>query len=152
MTLVRCRDTYNPFTNLVPMKSLFDRFFDDSLTPFGATGALTRWHPAVDIAEKDDGISLTIELPGIEQKDIEVEVHDGTLTIKGEKKDETKVDEGNYHRVERTYGSCERSFALRADVKEDAIKATFKNGVLEILLPKTEESKPKKVAVEIKGE
>lgn len=149
MTLVRCRDTYNPFTDLVPMRSIFGRLFDDADAPFGRQDAIARWTPAVDIAEKEDGISLTFELPGIDQKDIEVEINDGTLTIKGEKKCETKVDEGNYHRVERSYGSFERSFALRADIKEDEIKATFKNGVLEILLPKTEESKPKKVSVEI---
>jgi HSP20 family protein len=107
------------------------------------------WIPAVDIFETNEAIVLKAELPGITAQDISVEVKDNTLTLKGEKKFEKEVKEENYHRVERSYGSFQRAFTLPGTILQEKVKAKFKDGILEITLPKVEEAKPKQVKVEI---
>jgi HSP20 family protein len=107
------------------------------------------WIPAVDIFETNEGIVLKAELPGITAQNISVEVKDNTLTLKGEKKFEKEVKEENYHRVERSYGSFQRAFTLPGTIHQEKVKAKFKDGILEITLPKVEEAKPKQVKVEI---
>jgi HSP20 family protein len=107
------------------------------------------WIPAVDIFETNEAIVLKAELPGITAQDISVEVKDNTLTLKGEKKFEKEVKEENYHRVERSYGSFQRAFTLPGTIHQEKVKAKFKDGILEITLPKVEEAKPKQVKVEI---
>jgi HSP20 family protein len=107
------------------------------------------WIPAVDIFETNEAIVLKAELPGITAQDISVEVKDNTLTLKGEKKFEKEVKEENYHRVERSYGSFQRAFTLPGTILQEKVKAEFKDGILEITLPKVEEAKPKQVKVEI---
>jgi HSP20 family protein len=107
------------------------------------------WIPAVDIFEINEAIVLKAELPGITAQEISVEVKDNTLTLKGEKKFEKEVKEENYHRVERSYGSFQRAFTLPGTIHQEKVKAKFKDGILEITLPKVEEAKPKQVKVEI---
>jgi HSP20 family protein len=107
------------------------------------------WIPAVDIFETNEAIVLKAELSGITAQDISVEVKDNTLTLKGEKKFEKEVKEENYHRVERSYGSFQRAFTLPGTIHQEKVKAKFKDGILEITLPKVEEAKPKQVKVEI---
>jgi len=107
------------------------------------------WVPAVDIFETNEAIVIKAELPGITSQDISVEVKDNTLTLKGEKKFEKEVKEENYHRVERSYGSFQRAFTLPGTIHQEKVKAKFKDGILEITLPKVEEAKPKQVKVEI---
>jgi HSP20 family protein len=107
------------------------------------------WITAVDIFETNEAIVLKAELPGITVQDISVEVKDNTLTLKGEKKFEKEVKEENYHRVERSYGSFQRAFTLPGTIHQEKVKAKFKDGILEITLPKVEEAKPKQVKVEI---
>jgi HSP20 family protein len=105
--------------------------------------------PVVDLYEEKDDIVVKAELPGIEKDKIEVNLADHTLTIKGEKKKEEEIKEENYYRSERSYGSFVRTLELPKDVHADKVKATFKNGILEVRLPKTEEAKTKEVKVKV---
>jgi HSP20 family protein len=108
------------------------------------------WAPVVDIYETDEKMVIKAELPGLKKEDIDIEVRDNTLTLKGERKFEKEIKQENYHRVERAYGSFQRSFTLPSTVKQEAIEATFKDGILEISLPKAEEAKPKQVKIQAK--
>lgn len=105
--------------------------------------------PAVDIYEEGDDLVLKAELPGLNKDDIEVKVTDDYITISGEKKKEEKVEEKNYYRYERSYGSFSRTFRLPVEIQTDKAKAKFENGVLEIRIPKTEEAKIKERKLQI---
>jgi HSP20 family protein len=105
------------------------------------------WAPVVDIYETDEKMVIKAELPGLKKEDIDIEVRDNTLTLKGERKFEKEIKQENYHRVERAYGSFQRSFTLPSTIKQEAIEATFKDGILEVSLPKAAEVKPKKVEI-----
>ena len=109
-----------------------------------------QWWPEVDIAEEKDRIIVRSDLPGMKQEEIAVEVSDGVLTIKGERKRETESKEGKTYRVERSYGSFLRSFTLPAGVDATKVNAAYKNGVLEVTLPKLAEAKAKQIKVEVK--
>ena len=129
---------------------LQNRFFGDSFFP--ATGLndefeTRNWRPAVDVYDKDDRLVIKAELPGIEKKDIEIDVKEGVLTLKGERSDENEVTEHNYYRKERTYGKFHRAFTLPESVDTEKIEANFKDGVLTVDIPKAEERKPKKISV-----
>ena len=141
MTLVR----WKPSRSLISLPREIDRFFDDFGLKFRDFD--TDWSPRVDLAESEDGYEVKAELPGLKKEEIKVEVHDQVLTLTGEKKNEEKSDTKNYHRVERTYGRFGRSFRLPKEVKSDEIKAKYKNGILTIDIPKSEETKPKEIAV-----
>jgi HSP20 family protein len=104
---------------------------------------------AVDVFEEKDDIVIKAEIPGMDKDNIEVNLTDHTLTIKGEKKKEEEVKEENYYRSERSYGSFFRTLELPKDVHADKVKATFKNGVLEVRMPKTEEAKAKEIKVKV---
>lgn len=106
--------------------------------------------PAVDIAETAKGYEITAELPGIDEKNVEVKYADGTLTIRGEKKDEKEEKKENYYLSERNYGSFQRSFRVPEGVDPDKVEAAFKNGVLTVTLPKTPEAQKKEKRIEIK--
>ena len=105
--------------------------------------------PAVDLFEDKNDIVVKAELPGMEKENVEVKLTDHMLTIKGEKKKEEEIKEENYYRSERSYGSFIRTLELPADVHADKVKASFKNGVLEVRLPKTEEAKSKEIKVKV---
>jgi HSP20 family protein len=107
------------------------------------------WSPLVDVHETKEGYQLQVELPGVKQEDIQVSIEGETLTLKGERKHEAEVKEDEYHRVERSYGRFERSIVLPSVVDPGQVKATYRDGVLEILLPKKEEAKPKEIKVEV---
>jgi HSP20 family protein len=129
-----------------------DRLWDDYFGP--GRRALRpleeAWLPAVDVSETGDKITVKAEIPGMEAKDIEISMVGDTLTLKGEKKAEREEKEENYHMVERSYGSFSRTMKLPATVDADKVEATYKNGVLTVVLPKKEEVKPK--AIEIKAD
>jgi HSP20 family protein len=125
------------------MNRMFDEFFGERRSEL-AEGS---WMPVVDLSENESTILVRAELPGISQDDLELNLQDNVLTLKGEKKRETKEEKKNYHRTECCYGSFTRSFTLPAAVKQEEIMATFKDGVLKIRLPKVEEVKPKKIAI-----
>jgi len=105
--------------------------------------------PSIDVYEEKDSVVVKAELPGMTKGDIEVNLEGENLTIKGEKKEDKEVKEDNYYRRERSYGSFLRTVALPSEVKQDEVKASFKDGILEIRMPKTEEAKKKSVSVKI---
>ena len=113
----------------------------------GGDDALGSWSPAVDIFEKGDDLVIRAEVPGVEKNDIDVRIEDGTLVLRGERKREEEITDDNAYRLERSYGSFVRSFRLPKTVDASRIGATHSNGVLEITLPKAEESKPKRIEI-----
>jgi len=135
------------FGELVDMQQEMNRLFDEFFGERQTGMAESAWMPAVDISENDAAIVVRAELPGLSQDDIELNLQDNVLTLKGEKKQEKKEDKGNYHQSECCYGSFSRSFTLPSNVKQEDIQANFKDGVLQITLPKAEEVKPKKITV-----
>ena len=108
------------------------------------------WTPAVDIAEEENEFVVKMELPGVNKDDVKISLESNILTIKGEKKQEKEEKNKSHHRLERAYGSFQRSFTLPMTVKNDKIEAVFKDGVLSITLPKLEEAKPKQIEVKVK--
>ncbi len=126
----------------------FDRFVEAGMTPSTREPGTGSWSPGVDIVENEKQIVLRADLPGVDEKNIDVQVEDGTLSLKAERKFEKETKEGNYHRVERAYGSFHRSFALPENVDTDNIAAAYNKGVLELTIPKVEaKAKAKKVQV-----
>lgn len=108
------------------------------------------WVPAADVSENDNEFTLQLELPGVTKDDVRITMQDNAITIRGEKKQEKESRKGNAHRVERSYGSFERTFSLPAVVKSEKIEATFSNGILTVTLPKAEEARPKQVEVKVR--
>jgi HSP20 family protein len=134
------------------MRNEFGRMFD-SIFEHGGLDRVAAfdgdWAPAVDVFENDDKVVIKSELPGLSEKDIEVDILGDTLTIKGEKKKEDEKKDRHFHRLERVYGSFHRSVTLPSEVASEKAKASFKNGVLEIEVPKKEEAKPKQVKISV---
>ena len=120
------------------MERFFDRFFEPR---WDEVPALGEWTPRLDVSETKDALVVKAEIPGVEQKDINVSLQDQTLTIKGEKQQEKEEKDERWHRVERSYGSFLRAVRLPAAVDADRVTATFKNGVLTVTLPKTAAAK-----------
>ena len=134
MTLVR----WDPFRD---MRSLGRVLFDER--SFQKT-----WLPAVDIFENDESLTIRAEIPGMKTEDIKVEVEDGVLTLQGEKTRQDEVNEANSYRVERVYGTFTRRFSLPTAVDATKVAATYKDGVLELVLPKTDEAKPRRIEIQ----
>ena len=148
MALIR----WDPFREMSALQERMNRLFSDVRAQAPVRGeeiVQGAWIPAVDIFETNEAIVLKAELPGITAQDVSVEVKDNTLTLKGEKKFEKEVKEENYHRVERSYGSFQRAFTLPGTIHQEKVTAKFKDGILEITLPKVEEAKPKQIKVDI---
>jgi len=142
--------SWNPSSDLYSVRDRFNRLFEDFFYPVGRgdrdTG-LWDWNPVADIFDKDDHFVIKAELPGVDKKDIAIDMKDGVLTLKGERSYNNEVSEDKYYRKERSYGQFERSFTLPVDVDADKIKAEYKDGVLTIEVPKPEEHKPKKITI-----
>jgi len=147
MTLVKFNPNADLFRLQRSMNRVFDGFFGDR--DYDDGGTQCDWMPAVDISESENEILIKADVPGMSKDDIKVIVHDNTLTLKGERRSETKEEKTNYYRVERTCGSFYRSFSLPSMVNSGKIKANYVNGVLEISLPKVEEAKPKEIAINV---
>jgi len=130
-------------------RSDIDRMFDDFFTrsPFSRSYGAEEWMPAVDISETGKEIIVNAEIPGMDAKDIDISINGRLLTIKGERKQEQEEKGENYHRIERRYGSFSRSLELPVDVNADKVKATYKEGVLKLNLPKAKEQSVKKIEV-----
>lgn len=142
---------WSPFRDMLGFRDEIDLAFDNFFPRTGERSTLeTAWAPTVDIYETKDEVIIDAEIPGMKQSDISVSISDNILTIKGEKKQEKEVKEENFHRVERVYGMFSRSFTLPVGIKEENIKAVYKDGVLKISLPKAEEKKPKPITIESK--
>src|SRR6266851_5516755 len=131
------------------LQDQINRLFNDAFERTDGESNLTAWAPAVDISENEHELVVKADLPGIEAKGLDIRVENNVLTIRGERKFEKKVDQDNYLRVERAYGSFARSFALANTVNSDAIKADYQNGVLTLTIPKREEAKPKQIKVNV---
>ncbi len=114
----------------------------------GSDAAVSDWAPAVDIVERDDAYVIRADIPGVDPKDIEIDMEDGVLTIKGERKFEQEEEKDNYKRVERVYGSFYRRFVLPDSADAEKITAKSRNGVLEVVIPKQEKVKPRRIEVE----
>ncbi len=148
MPIMRWRPTRDLLNIREDMNRLFDSFFSE--LPEQRRGLLEgEWAPSIDVAETDDEIVVTVELPGVKQDDVDITVTDDILILKGEKKEEKEIKKENYHRVERSYGSFQRSINLPTGVQADKAKATYNNGVLYVTIPKAEEAKPKQIKINV---
>ena len=139
-------DRWEPFRGASPDSQL-NRLFNDFFGRASQEQNLTTWAPAVDIYENGHELVVKADLPDIKPEELDIRVENNILTIRGERKFEKKVDEKNYLRVERAYGSFARSFSLANTVNIDAIKAEYRDGVLTLSVPKREEAKPKQIKV-----
>ena len=133
---------WDPFREMTQLQNRFDRLFD------AVGGRQESWLPAVDVFDTQDAVVLKAELAGMNPDDIQIEVEDNVLTIQGERKFEEKVDEERYYRVERRFGSFQRSLALPQGVKADQIEAAYDEGILTVTVPKAEQEKPKRIEVQ----
>jgi HSP20 family protein len=129
------------------INDLFEETFGRSRLPHAPASEL--WYPPVDILESKDSYLIRAELPGMKKEDLHLELKDGTLTLSGERKFEETASGVEYHRVERVSGKFTRSFYLPQTVKHDGIKATYRDGILEVHVPKAEEAKPKQITVSV---
>jgi HSP20 family protein len=128
------------------MNRIFDEFFRGDLLT--SNSFFTHdWNPAVDIIENNDNYIMKAEIPGMNKDDVKITLEDNILTIRGEKKNEGEKKEGNYHRIERSYGSFERSFTIQGTIKSNDIDAQYKDGVLTLILPKAEKAEPKRIEI-----
>jgi HSP20 family protein len=141
-------DRWEPFRNASPDSQL-NRMFNDFFGRATQEQNLTTWAPAVDIYEGEHELVVKADLPDVKPEELDIRVENNILTIRGERKFEKKVDEKNYLRVERAYGSFARSFSLANTVNSEAIKADYKDGVLTLSIPKREEAKPKQIKVSV---
>lgn len=148
MALIR----WDPFREISTLQERMNRLFSEVArrSPVAEEEIIQgAWIPPVDIFETGDSIVIKAELPGISKEDITLEVKENTLSIKGEKKFEKDVKEESYHRVERSYGAFQRAFSLPGTVQQDKVKAKFRDGILEVTIPKAEEAKPKQIKVDV---
>ena len=141
---------FEPFRGL-SLQDQFNRLFNETSDRSWDEGSLTTWAPTVDIYETEQELVVKADLPDIKPEELDIRVENNILTIRGERKFEKKVEEKNYLRVERSYGSFSRSFSLANTVKTEAIKAEYKNGVLTLTVPKREEAKPKQIKVNVEA-
>lgn len=145
----RPRQDWFPFPGLLSLREEMDRFFRDA-TGEGTQEGPIGFIPPLDLAEDEEKFVVRLDLPGVKQSDIEITILGRTLTIKGEKSKEEEIKEQNYHRVERFTGSFRRAISLPSGVDADKVKATYKEGVLQLEIPKKEEAKPKQITVQNK--
>jgi len=142
---------FDPFEDVARLQREVNRLFEDNTRVRGRDGAemasARTWAPPVDILEDQNEIIVRAELPGLKQEDIDIELTGDTLVIKGERKFEDAQRKDNYVRVERSYGAFQRVFTIGVPVEHDGVKASYKEGILEVRLPKSEATKPKKVQV-----
>jgi len=147
---------WNPGKDLLNIEKEFNRLFNSFGGRFGTNKEDDEklenavWMPLTDIIEDKDSYKLNLDLPGVKKEDVKLSYNQGTLTISGERKQESESKDAKFHRIERSYGSYYRSFTLPEKIKEDEIQAEFKDGTLTITIPKAEEVKPKEIAIQIK--
>jgi HSP20 family protein len=140
---------WEPFRGVASLQDQINRLFNESFERTSDDSSLSAWAPAVDIYETEHELVVKADLPDVDPKDLDIRVENNILTIRGERKFEKKVNEENYLRVERSYGSFARSFTLANTVNSEAIKADYQNGVLTLTVPKREEAKPKQIKVNV---
>ncbi|MBN1870395.1 MAG: Hsp20/alpha crystallin family protein [Candidatus Omnitrophica bacterium] len=145
-------ESWYPFSEIRNLHNEMNRLFDFSFPHWdGETSLMSgQWTPAIDVHDSKDNIVIKADLPGLKKEDINVSVQDDLLTISGEKKKESEVKEEDYIRTERYYGSFHRALRLPGQVDAAKVNATFKDGVLQLTLPKKEEAKPKQITIDVK--
>ena len=144
---------WEPFRELNTLQDRMNRLFRDSVAEAqDQTLATSAFAPAVDVYEDEHNITLKIEVPGIDEKDIDVRIENNTLTVHGERKFEKEEKEENFRRVERQYGSFTRSFTVPTTVDAEKVSANYDKGILKITLAKKAEAKPKQIKVNVGGE
>jgi HSP20 family protein len=151
MALIRWEPVRELQTMQNEMNRLFNTFFDQPGPGNGGQTALRRWLPAMDVLETDDHFVLRADLPGLSEKDVNIELEDNVLTVSGERKAEHEQRNEGYYRVERASGSFSRSLTLPEGVEADGIQANFDSGVLEVRIPKPAQHKPRKVQISLGG-
>ncbi len=148
MNLVKFKPSRNPFQDsMTPFSSFFDSFFNETNDALNNVETANFFKPTVDVKETETAFELDFSLAGMEKEDVKIELKENRLTVSGEHKVEKEDKTAKYHRIENKYGSFSRSFLLPDNVKNDAIEANFKNGVLNISIPKTELAQPKAIAI-----
>jgi HSP20 family protein len=146
---MRTLTQFEPFRGATALEDQVNRLFSDVFERKGEESSLTAWAPSVDIYETEHELVVKADLPEVDPKDLDIRVENNILTIRGERQFEKNVNEENYLRVERAYGSFARSFSLANTVNSEAIKADYQNGVLTLSIPKREEAKPKQIKVNV---
>jgi HSP20 family protein len=147
MAIVR----WEPLREIASLQNEVNRLFGTVFdAPAGGNGGtLRRWMPAMDLVETDDHFVLRADLPGLSEADVNIEVEDSVLTVSGERRSEHESTKEGYHRVERAFGAFSRSLTLPEGVDAEAVSASFDRGVLEVRIPKPEERKPRRVAIQV---
>ena len=145
MAIVR----WDPFRDLNMLQDRMNRLFDDAGSTWRTDepAATTSWSPSVDIFETEGEIVVKAELPGMDRKDIQLNLENNVLSLRGERKFQKETKDDNYHRIERSYGVFSRAFSIPASVDEERIRADYKDGVLKIVLPKKDQAKPKQIKI-----
>jgi len=141
---------WDPFRDLSILQERMNRVFEDAAVrgwKNDEPSATTSWSPAVDIYETDSEIMVQAELPGVDRKDIALQLENNVLTLKGDRRFEKETNQENYHRIERSYGGFSRAFTIPTIVDEDKIRADYKDGILKIALPKKEQVKAKQIKI-----
>ena len=141
---------WDPFRDLSLLQDRMNRLFDDAGRGWRPEepSATTTWSPAVDIFETENEIMVQAELPGVDRKDLTLNLENNVLTLKGERRFEKETKQENYDRIERSYGAFSRAFSIPAIVDEEKIRADYKEGILKIALPKKEQVKPKQIKID----
>ncbi|MBR9980652.1 MAG: Hsp20/alpha crystallin family protein [Desulfatitalea sp.] len=148
MSVVKC----DPFKYIATLQGRINRLFEDAFPRSAMEGedlSTCAWRPLVDIFESDDGVVVQMDLPGVQKDDVTIEVKNNVLNVHGLRAAKSDVREDRFYRRERTCGTFQRAFSLHTAIAPETIKATFKHGVLTILIPHPEEDKPKKISVSI---
>lgn len=142
---------YRPINGLFSLPREIDRMMEDTLGPWGRGENLRQWFPVTDISETPESLTLRLEVPGLSRDQIKISVENNTLSVRGEKVQETSSEDESFHRTERSFGAFERSFALPPYVDTDQVKASLNDGVLAISLPRREEAKAREISIEGSG-
>jgi HSP20 family protein len=145
MELVR----FEPFAGFGNLRSVFNDLFDENHGRSSTQPSVSKWYPAVDVLESKDSYLIRAELAGMKREDIKVEIKDGTLVLSGERKSEKPEEGVEYRHVERVAAKFWRSFSLPETARQDGIEATYKDGILEIRLPKVEKAKPRQIEISV---
>ncbi|MEO0081044.1 MAG: Hsp20/alpha crystallin family protein [candidate division WOR-3 bacterium] len=140
--------TWNPFRDITSLRDEMDRLFDSMLGRYPVERPEPFWSPAIDVEENKDNIIVRAELPGMKKDDIKVGITGDQLTISGERRHEAEEKGKTFHRIERCYGRFQRSLILPADIQADKAKASYKDGILELTLPKSEKAKVREITIQ----
>ena len=144
MTLVR----WKPFADVVGFQNQVDQVFDELWSRSRTGSRAGAWFPSVDLSENEVEFRVVAELPGLSKDDLKITLNDDVMTLRGEKRAEVRSEKETWHHVERTYGTFERSFRLSVPVDKEKISAKFEKGVLRVVLPKSEESRPREIGID----